>query len=258
MPVVFIRMTQGNFLDKNNLFKFMSLENALKSLEGGYLWLANPTEWTDPFEKRFVTATYIDDAGNKKPFEWKDKLFCACFTQTLRSEAYWSVYSRKNIGIQFTIDRKELLEELNKYCTLNSNFKVYLGKVEYKNAKDIQMNLSDIPIDNKDKITSKDHLKARLLLLKRNDFKYENEIRLIVVKKDSTKENGIKLPIDIHKVIQRITIDPSVGERTTKVLKSYFEGKLGFTPLDRSIGKFYRVTKSNLYKQNQSNVEIHI
>lgn len=133
-----------------------------------------------------------------------------------------------------------------------------MGKVEYKNAKDIQMNLSAIPMDNKDKITSKDHFKAFLLLLKRNDFKYENEVRLIVVKKDATKEKGVKLPIDVHKVIRRITIDPSVGDYTTKVLKSYFEEKLEFNPLERSTGKFYRVTKSNLYKENQSNVEINI
>lgn len=259
MPVNFLRLTKADFLSKNNLFKFMPLENALMSLKGEYLWLANPTQWEDPFEKRFVTASYKDKIGAEKPFGWLGRIFCICFTQTVRSEAYWSVYSRKNIGIQFTIDRKQLLDELDDFCNTNGNFKVYIGKVEYMKASDIKLNLSDIPMKDKPKDINGMEFKARLLLLKRKDFEYENEIRVIVVKQKATSENGIKLPVrDLDALVRRITIDPSVGDFTTEVLRNYFTKEMRFTPIRRNTGDFYRVTKSNLYKNNQSNVTIKI
>ncbi len=99
--------------------------------------------------------------------------------------------------------------------------------------------------------------KARLLLLKRKDFEYENEIRVIVVKQKETQERGIRLPIkDIYQLINQITIDPSAGNYTTEALKYYLTGELGFTPIGRSMGQFHRVVRSNLYMENQSNVKI--
>ena len=101
--------------------------------------------------------------------------------------------------------------------------------------------------------------KARLLLLKRKDFEYENEIRVIVVKQKDTQKKGIRLPIkDIYQLISQITIDPSAGNYTTDALKYYLTGELGFTPIDRTTGQFHRVVRSNLYMENQSNVKIPI
>lgn len=257
MPVEFIRITRADFLSKNYLNKFMPLEYALESLQNKYLWLANPTRWEDPFEKRFVTAKYIDDAGKEKNFSWLGRVFCICFTQTPRSEAYWSVYSRKEIGIQLRINRSELLKELEVFSKDNENFKVYIGKVEYMKAIDIKKPLSQIPMVDKPKNINSSDFKARLLLLKRKDFEYENEIRVIVVKQKETQERGIRLPIkDIYQLINQITIDPSAGNYTTEALKYYLTGELGFTPIDRSMGQFHRVVRSNLYMENQSNVKI--
>lgn len=74
-----------------------------------------------------MTAKYKDKTGSERQFSWFGRVFCICFIQTVRSEAYWSVYSRKNIGIQFTIDRKQLLNELDDFSNKNGNFKVYIG-----------------------------------------------------------------------------------------------------------------------------------
>lgn len=126
-------------------------------------------------------------------------------------------------------------------------------------ASDIKLNLTDIPMKDKPKDINGMEFKARLLLLKRRDFEYENEIRVIIVKQKPTSEVGIKLPVqNLNALVRRITIDPSVGDNTTEVLRHYFTNEMGFTPIHRSTGDFYRVTKSNLYKDNQSNVKITI
>ena len=183
----------------------MPLEYALGRLKNKQLWLANPTQWEDSFEKRFVTAKYIDDAGKEKNFSWLGRVFCICFTQTPRSEAYWSVYSRKEIGIQLRVNREELLKELDEFSKDNDNFKVYIGKFEYMKAIDIKKPLSQIPMVDKPKNINRSDFKARLLLLKRKDFKYENEIRVIVVKQKATLEEGIKLPIkELTQLVKQI------------------------------------------------------
>jgi hypothetical protein len=126
-------------------------------------------------------------------------------------------------------------------------------------AIDIKKPLSQIPMVDKPKNTNRSDFKARLLLLKRKDFEYENEIRVIVVKQKATLEEGIKLPIkELTQLLKQITIDPSVGKYTTEALKFFLTEKMGFTPLERTAGKFNRVVKSNLYIDNQTNVKITI
>ena len=130
----FINISEEYFLKKKLLYKHMPLENALQSLKGKYLWFANPSTWKDPFERRFLEAKYIKN-GKEVNFNWKDKVFCTCLTQTQTSEAYWNIYKHNNIGIEFKINRKELLEELKKY---DDTYNIYVGRAEYLKTSDIK------------------------------------------------------------------------------------------------------------------------
>lgn len=259
MSVSFIGIKKDDFLTKDKLFKVMSLENALRCIKENYLWLANPIEWQDPFEKRFVTAKYEDERGKIKSFAWKDKVYCACFTPTVRSEAYWKVYCPNEIGIRLTIDRNELYNELKEYSERDDILHLYIGRAEYMDANKIKMSLSQIPMNDRPQHIDGANFKARLLLLKRKDFKYENEVRIIVVRKETSDAKGIKLPIhDKYKLVQQITIDPRVGKYTTEILRNYFRETLKFSPIPRGNGTFNRVVKSNLYKEDQKNLTIKI
>ena len=60
----FVNLSQEEFLSKKLLFKYMPLEQALLTLEGKYLWFANPTTWNDPFEKRFIEANSLVSTKN--------------------------------------------------------------------------------------------------------------------------------------------------------------------------------------------------
>ncbi|MCF2559935.1 hypothetical protein I6E23_08205 [Prevotella brevis] len=91
--------------------KFMPLERALNLMNSRKMWFANPREWTDPFERRFIDATY---AGGAK-FAWKDRVYCSCFTNNATSEASWNAYSKGDICIKLVLDRQELLNVLDNY-----------------------------------------------------------------------------------------------------------------------------------------------
>lgn len=74
------------------------------------------------------------------------------------------------------------------------------------------------------------------MLLKRIAFKYEDEIRILAVKKYKTKENGIKLSYSIepNKLIDTITIDPNVGLNTEHTLKKLFTHEYNFEKVYKS------------------------
>lgn len=248
--IKFLNTTKEEFLSSKLLYKHLPLENALRTLEDKSLWFANPTTWRDPFEKRFLDAKYIR-GGKDVNFTWKGKVFCACFTQTMISEAYWNTYTKGDIGVEFRINRSTLLKELEKNDGL---YKIYIGKVEYMKTDDIKKGLSAIPFNpSVNEPMNSDVFAARLFLLKRIAYTYEDEIRIILVKKDATKENGIGIHYECSNtdLIRRIVLDPTLESYTYKMLKGLFEDKYGFTPLIKGKTKYNRVILSQLYAKQK-------
>lgn len=228
--------------------KFIPLERALNLLNTRKLWFANPREWSDPFERRFIDATY---AGGTK-FAWKDRVYCSCFTNNATSEASWNAYSKGDICIKFVIDRQELLNVLNNYLAANPHNQVYFDKVEYMQARSITKPLLKIPFRTHltacAKVTSME-FKERLLLLKRKAFEYEDEYRAIIVKPKASKSKGILVDIpNMHTLIKKVMIGPSVGDDTFSMLKKFFLNTYGFAAKD--------IERSDLYKTLPSSIII--
>ena len=262
MGLKFVNITREEFLSKKLLHKFMPLEYALNTLEGKHLWFANPVTWKDPFEKRFIEATYKDSKGKISHFAWKDRVFCVCMTETSTSEAYWNTYSNQSIGIELKFNRERLLQALE-ILSANNKMNIFIGKVEYMKTSDIKKPLHSIPFAPPCNIKiSTQECKARLLLLKRIAYKYEDEIRIMIVKKDKLKNNGIYLDFNCHHLdmIDSITLDPSIGPHVTTLLKNTFVHTYGFIPIKtNSLSKKfrYRVQKSSLYSEvNQAEIDI--
>lgn len=208
--------------DSKYIHKFLPLERALNLLNRKTLWFSNPEIWPDPYEKRFINAKY--DGSSK--FSWKGRVFCACFTNNSTSEASWNAYSNGELCIQFTFNRAELIEILNAYSMKNKSCQIYFDKVEYMQTKFINKPLLKIPFNPKlssGATTRSREFKARMLLLKRKAFEYEQEFRAIIVKEKVTKELGIELSIpDINRLIEKITIGPNVKNDTAKMLTELF------------------------------------
>ena len=240
MSVKFVNISETEFLSKKLLYKYMPLEFALGTIKDKYLWLCNPAIWKDPFEKRFINAKYLDGGAEKK-YPIKGQLFCMCMTQTATSEAHWNTYSNGQIGMSLKIRREQLLEILKNHT---SDYDIYVGRVNYLKTNDIKKKLSEIETikDIKPLSIGNRNVQIQLLFLKRIAFQYEDEIRILAVKKHKTKENGIKLSYSIEpsKLIDTITIDPNVGSNVEIALKNLFKQDY----------KLKKVCKSQLYSMS--------
>ena len=227
------------------------------TLDKKYLWFANPATWKDPFEKRFIEAKYFDGKV-EKGFRWKNRIFCICMSQTKVSEASWRIYSSDSIGVQLRINREVLLDELK---NMEEDYYVYIGKAEYMKTDEITRNLSEIPFNPPQRTSvNTDTYAARLFMLKRLAFQYEDEIRIMLVKKDEKNakySKGIMMPFQCENtdLVQRIVLDPRIGKYTYNLIRDYFIDKWGFTSYKNENQTLVnRVIQSSIYKNNTSQV----
>ena len=216
-----------------------------------YLWFADPQIWTDPFERRFIDVKYL---LNSKMYDYplKNKVFCCCFSLTRITEAQWYMYSQGKDCVCMAIKRPQLFEELEQYIKSNPNDNIYIGRVEYQPTKIITNSIHKNPVFKRKPFSLSDQRSlVKLLLLKRNAFMYEDEIRIIIVKGDKYDGNGMKFlyrcaPTDL---IQRIILSPMLNKTYSNMLESFLSFHYGFSPINDRLGKTYkRVVQSKLYK----------
>ncbi|MES2240627.1 MAG: DUF2971 domain-containing protein [Bacteroidota bacterium] len=155
----------------NSLFKYYSMnEYNLDAIKNGYFFLSNPKEFNDPFDcsrnfiienrKDFIDGEYVPCLNNVK------NIGISCFTENDLNPLMWGHYTKSYQG--FTIKIKSKFEILNKE---NVNDKKII-KVIYSNNPN--------PI-NKAHPLSRDYQ----FIMKLKDWEYENELRLIVERKNN-------------------------------------------------------------------------
>jgi hypothetical protein len=251
----------GNLKEKF-LYRYMSLEHAIQLFENKELVLVTPSKWIDPFEKRFLEAKYKMNTESFN-FPYKNNLYCMCMTRVMINEACWNTYAKDEIGIELVFNIAKLIELLKKKTMY---YNIFIGKVEYMRTDEI---MKEPIIISSSKEGSLDYIKSWVnpFFWKRMAYTYEQEVRLIIVKKnkcqgdendgnDEKNSSGIlkiKFSCDNTELIDRIIIDPRVGKNLEKLLKKEFEN-YGFS---RSESGKYHVVKSSLYNK-LSKAEIKI
>lgn len=233
------------------LYKTMPLENALKTIKKG-LWFAKPSTWTDPFEKRFYSAKSFRDGNKPINNPLKNKFLCCCMTSIGQSEAHWNTYSREQIGIQFQFYREKLYSFL---CTLPTKYHIFIGYAQYQKKDEIKAPITQNPLFLSQKFHyKKDEDLAKLLLLKRRAFKYEEEIRFIIANKKRAeyKQAGIAIHSpqkNFLDTIYAIKISPNCPKETASFLKTY---------LPQITGEKIKIIQNHLYDDTEKNRTIII
>lgn len=217
------------------LYKYMSLDAAMLCLNNSNICFKQPSCWDDQYEKRFYDARYVLNNMTFIPTH----LFACCFTTRQDSEAAWHIYSHndefsKSIVVEFKLNFQKLLEQLIFHL---NDCDLFVGKVKYLDKKVIdnihkpKINSDklhdDREIDNPyyyhffDKFSRDSFL--HLLLLKRDAFEHEQEIRFFIVPKSQEALERIKLVnINWIDLIEHVRID---GKATDKE-KDELENKL--------------------------------
>lgn len=220
---------------KRNLYKYMSMETALICLDTDSIRFSEPNMWPDKFEGLYYKSSYKNvDPDNKVP----KKLWACCLALNKACEASWDVYCKGGSGlasrcVQFVIDRQELQRQLDAFAHDNG-MKVYEGMADYSH--------SDYTIENLrkkgnpryrqffDPFTQASFLS--LLLIKRQAYQYESELRFFIVPEDQTKvDKYLSVSLDWNKLLKRILIDKSCSEWEKKLFTNWVQAKYPSVPI---------------------------
>lgn len=196
-----------------------------------------PSKWDDPFENFILRSPVRTASGETGEFGFHKDLFGQCWTLHSRSDAMWRIYSPDKDAVRLRTTVGRLIDSL---CAANEDRETdrcFIGKVTY-------------PTDGKLKRFAKTVFKegltagavARSLLVKRNAFEHENEVRLIYFEGDQIEHsNGVyKYDLDPHAVFDQVMIDPRMAYEDYAKFKDEITEKTGFAP--------EKIKRSLLYK----------
>ncbi len=163
--------------------------------------------------------------------------FGQCWTTECESDALWRIYAPKKDGILIRSTPKKLLTKL--YGSKpDDELRWEMGKINYLKEKDIVENSSILFNQVISDTSGRECFKS--LLIKREAFRYESEVRLLYQDLDNDcKEDIIKFEIkDINDVFDQITID----SRMSKFMCE------NFIQIAKDAGFEGEVTRSTLYE----------
>jgi len=250
-----IHMLNGYTLpkDKSTVFKYMPLDRFVKSVDKKELIFVSPETWYDPFEQLYYGIDCSSRGYNT------EDIVCMCVSEksSTNEDACWRVYAgTNNKTVRISIEQDRLLQLLDSFSE-NNGYEVYIGKVNYDFEKeDIKkIHNTSSPLYNEYfPIVMKVEHYLSLMLLKRSAFKYENEIRIFLVKK-TISERLLRIPCNykVTRLVSNVMLSPyppvrqsddlayKVRERMNNIesaqLKSVLKDKVGC-----------RIQQSLLYK----------
>ncbi|CAM3421397.1 DUF2971 domain-containing protein [Flavobacterium longum] len=182
------------------VWKYLDLSKFLDLLLSHKLFMSRSDKFEDQYEGTFSEPTFEEikklSADNPEFLAYykthREKVAVSSWhINEYESFAMWQIFtaSSEGLAIRSTVGR------LQKAVAPEQHFPQYIGEVNY-----IDYKKEYIPFDDA----------FFPFLFKRKSFQYEREIRIItdVTPHDMTLNDGLKIAVDIHQLIDKIYIHP--------------------------------------------------
>lgn len=208
------------------LYRIMSFHHVVQLFENKELFFARPSQWADPYETRLVHSA-------------ADRVFAQCWCSNGVSDAMWRIYSPNHLGVRISTSTRKLRAALQKAAKIR-NMTVRLGEVRYVSQQDIRLEARKIHRDLQSHYSVE--RASDLLFFKRSAFSHENEYRALLTvdtPNPDAEVTGLKVPVNPHKLIDNILVDPRAPKELADALIYYFKNHIHYTK---------RVSPSVLYK----------
>lgn len=234
-----------NFLDDDVKRYFLNDETTTTlyrytdpfKLKNKKLWISNPSIWHDPYERLFLRSRFLFKGGLEREHRFLNRVYCVCLTPESKNEAAWKVYEK---AAKFTVNTLLLKQALT---YLSTRYEIFVGFVNYIKQTDLKRkHIRELTNCTTEQFET-DEPWARLLFLKRPDFSYEKEIRIILVEKNKRTVDGIDedIPIESCKLYKHVELSPWLTEYESDAAYGHLMRKLHF--------KEEQITKSSLYQE---------
>lgn len=189
------------------IYRIIPYDRLLELFETQKNTLVKPELWEDTFEN-FVLKSKLRTKDNKViQYNVHDKLYGQCWTLEKSSDAMWQIHSKDKSSIRIRTTIGDLFNSLNEASIETPKCLYSIGKVEY---------IKEDELVNKAKGTFENNGNVRFgnlfrsLLIKREAFRHENEIRLMFLNwsEDVFGKKIYRYSIEPHNLISQMVIDP--------------------------------------------------
>jgi hypothetical protein len=241
------------------VYRIFPRNRILQALTEKRLALVKPASWDDPFENFLLKAKAKIGKEEASLEELRAKLYGQCWMMCPESDAMWRIYSKvpkkgtaegltDEVGVKVRATVGKLFSALWASSDQKPELCFWVGKVQYLT----QAEMDEVGADN-DLMqgwafdpTAKGHAKS--LLLKRDAFAHEHEVRLIFGANNGyDKAQPVYLfGIDPNTVFEEIILDPRLTEEHCKELGAAVQGT----------GYAGKISQSSLYLPPQYTITI--
>ncbi|MEE1897150.1 DUF2971 domain-containing protein [Flavobacterium rakeshii] len=201
------------------VWKYLDLSKFLDLLLCRQLFMSRSDKFEDQYEGTFSEPTYEElkkiSENNPEFMDYykshrKNVVISSWHINEYESYAMWQIFTQNSEGLAIQSTVKRLQEAL----IPEGRYEQHIGEVKY-----IDYKKEHIPFDNN----------FFPFLFKRKSFQYEKEVRIIsnLAKHNLNINEGVKINIDINKLIEKIYIHPK-SENWYKNLVFQLMEQLGF------------------------------
>ncbi len=215
--------------------------------------LNSPSSWDDPFENLIKNVRIIKNNRQNSRLATCDSAYAQCWSFSNENDLLWRVYSKTGDGLRIRSTPLKLINSIlnsNQYKQILSDpehvgvdpdndqifeeIGCYIGKVEYKSMTAIKKYIQNLARD------SSFSTQIKTLLIKREPFRDEKELRLIV-----WHFTGVLFDFDwpfiydfdVNESFDEIVFDPRISEPKFN----------GFSNVLRTAGYENNILKSDIY-----------
>jgi hypothetical protein len=203
----------------------------LRSQENG---LVRPRMWDDPFENFILDGTALASDGTKVKIGFRDSVYAQCWSFHIETDAMWRIYSPSKCGVKLKTTLTDLFMSLYNKAGEFRGVSCFIGKVQYMTKGRIRRALQTVRILDPTGVGI-----AETVLIKRQAFAPEKEVRLIYLNQRTNPADGVfKYGVDPNALIKDAVLDPRLKEEDADGWKKQF----------REAGFSGRIIQSGLYK----------
>ena len=188
------------------IYRIMSVDRLIEALSTKKFSMVKTKKWEDPFENLFLKSEFRIDGKILDVKSIHDSYFGVCWSLTKENDAMWRIYSQDKWGVKIKTNIEKIFKRL--YSSLSEKEKLHLtvGAVEYCEQNVIIKYLESF--GQKDFIDSDNRIIPSTLLFKRNEFRFEDEIRFLYSKTKLEEDLLFFYDFNWFDIIEEIEFDP--------------------------------------------------
>jgi hypothetical protein len=232
-----------NFININDpdaaIFRVFSRDRLLEVIRERKLTLVRPALWDDPFDNFLLNSEGELPDGRPVSMEGiRNQYYGQCWTLLEESDAIWRIYAPCKNGLKVKSTIRKVFDVVQNPGDPFASLSYFIGKVEYLTESEILSFMSDPQTSSGYLLNPQALGQVRSLLIKRQEFGHEQEVRLIYRANDYTGPDVVSFPVDPDSLFEEVVIDP----RTPDVDYVALEAEL------RALGYKGKISQSPLYK----------